>query len=374
MRRTTARLADGREIIYFDDTPDAPARTAVDTRDLPGHRTGSEIRRDPLTGEWVAMAAHRQERTYKPPAETCPLCPSAPGRPTEIPEAGYDVVVFENRFPSFSDSAGPVSPVLSTQDGRGLVPAAPGRGRCEVVCFTSEHGTSFGELSVERVRTVVDVWADRTAAMSTMDGVAQVFPFENRGEDIGVTLSHPHGQIYGYPFVTPRTERMLQAAKSYVAEWGRPVMGDVLAAELAEGTRVLASSAHWTALVPAAARWPVHVQLVPHRQVPDLPALADRERDDFAGLYLDVLGHLDALYQRPLPYVAAWHQAPVREGRELAWLHLEVFSPLRTRDRLKYLAGSESGLAVWINDVTPEAMAERLRDAGRAGRAGRARP
>ncbi|MET0135953.1 MAG: galactose-1-phosphate uridylyltransferase, partial [Kibdelosporangium sp.] len=99
MKRTAARLADGREIVYFDDTPGAPARTATDTRDLPPPESSSEIRRDPLTGEWVAMAAHRQSRTYKPPAETCPLCPSQPGRPTEIPESSYDVVVFENRFP-----------------------------------------------------------------------------------------------------------------------------------------------------------------------------------------------------------------------------------------------------------------------------------
>lgn len=359
MRRTTARLADGREIVYFDDTPDAPARTAVDTRDLPPFQPVSEIRRDPLTGEWVAMAAHRQTRTYKPPARTCPLCPSAPGRPTEIPEAGYDVVVFENRFPSFSHTAtGP-----STVEGTDLVPRAPGNGRCEVVCFTADHNTSFGELGVPRIRTVVDVWADRTEAMSALPYVAQVFPFENRGEEIGVTLSHPHGQIYGYPFVTPRTGRMLEVASSYLDEHGRPVMADVLAAEHAAGTRLVETSEHWTAFVPAAARWPVEVHVVPHRQVPDLPALTSAERDDFARLYARVLKRLDALYDRPLPYIAAWHQAPVREGRDLAWLHLEVFSVLRTRDKLKYLAGSESGMAVWVSDVTPEAVAERLRGA-----------
>jgi UDPglucose--hexose-1-phosphate uridylyltransferase len=366
VKRTSARLADGREIIYFDDDA-APPRTAVDLRDLPAAGAGSEIRRDPLTGEWVAMAAHRQSRTYKPPAETCPLCPSTPGRPTEIPESSYDVAVFENRFPSFSSvgasGAGGVASGLSMPDGRELVPAAPGRGRCEVVCFTSEHSTSFGELSPDRVRRVVDAWADRTAAMSQMDGVAQVFPFENRGEEIGVTLSHPHGQIYGYPFVTPKTERMLAMARAYFAEHRRPLMGDVLAAELAEGTRVLSSSAHWTALVPVAARWPVEVHLVPHRQVPDLPALTAEERDDFAVLYLHVLRLLDSLYQRPLPYIAAWHQAPVHHDRELSWLHLEVFSVLRTKDKLKYLAGSESGMGVWINDVTPEELARRLRSA-----------
>ncbi|PPK70391.1 galactose-1-phosphate uridylyltransferase [Actinokineospora auranticolor] len=351
MRRTSRVLADGREILYYD-RPDAPERSAVDTRDLPRTEPTSQIRRDPLTGEWVALAAHRQTRTYKPPVGLCPLCPTTPGRPTEVPESDYDVVVFENRFPAFAQRA-------TGEAVQGLVPRAPGVGRCEVMCFTSDHNASFGTLSPSHVRTVVDVWADRTSALSELPGVAQVFPFENRGDEIGVTLGHPHGQIYGYPFVTPRTERMLAVA----AARGGSVVGDVLAAERAEGTRVVAESAYWTAYVPAAARWPVEVHLVPHRQIPDLPALTADERDDFAGLYLRVLGRLDGLYDRELPYIAAWHQAPVRVGRDLSWLHLQVFSVLRTADKLKYLAGSESGMAVWINDVAPEDLAERLRAA-----------
>ncbi|RCW43695.1 UDPglucose--hexose-1-phosphate uridylyltransferase [Halopolyspora algeriensis] len=357
MRRTVRSLADGREILYFDADPHAPPRVAEDTRDLPDQAPASEMRRDPLTGEWVAMAAHRQSRTYKPPADLCPLCPSAPGRPSEIPEADYEVAVFENRFPSFArDVEGDTGSV----DGAGLIPAAPARGRCEVVCFTSEHRTSFGRLTPGRVRTVVDAWADRTSALSATPGVEQVFCFENRGEEIGVTLHHPHGQIYGYPFVTPKTERMLRVAEDYRAEHGRHVLGDVLTAERATGERVIVDSEHWTAFVPAAARWPVEVHVMPRRQVPDFPALTEAERDDFAVTYLEVLRRLDGLYDRPLPYIAAWYQAPVRTGRDLSWLHLEVFSVLRSPDKLKYLAGSESGMGVWINDVTPEQIAARL--------------
>ncbi|SHG57784.1 galactose-1-phosphate uridylyltransferase [Streptoalloteichus hindustanus] len=360
MRRTARRLADGREIVYFDDDPQAPPRDAVDTRDLPAQRPRSEIRLDPLTGEWVAMAAHRQTRTYKPPADLCPLCPSTPGRPTEIPEPDYEVAVFENRFPSFAQGVPePGDPVLGD-----LAPRRAAVGRCEVVCFTSDHDSAFVELSPRRARTVVDAWADRTAALGRLPGVEQVFCFENRGEEIGVTLHHPHGQIYAYPFVTPRTERMLRVAAEHHERTGRHILGDVLAAERAHGERVVATSDHWTAYVPAAARWPVEVHLVPHRQAPDLPALTDAERDDLAELHLAVLRRLDGLYARPLPYIAAWHQAPVRTGRELSWLHLQVFSVLRTADKLKYLAGSESGMGVWINDVTPEQIAERLRAAG----------
>ncbi|OXM57449.1 galactose-1-phosphate uridylyltransferase [Amycolatopsis thailandensis] len=357
MKRTVRHLADGREIIYFD-APGAPERTAEDTRDLPRVAAASEIRRDPLTGEWVAMAAHRQTRTYKPPADLCPLCPTKPGKPSEIPEPDYDVAVFENRFPSFSRN---VIGESSTVDGLGLVPIAPGVGRCEVVCFTSDHDGSFAGLTSKQVRAVVDAWADRTAELSAMDGVEQVFPFENRGEEIGVTLHHPHGQIYGYPFVTPKTERMLEVARVYEAEHGRPVMGDVLAAERESGARVVAAGEHWTAFVPPAARWPVQVQIVPHRQVPDIPALSDAERDDFADVYLEVLRRCDGLYDRPLPYIAAWNQAPAKRDRGLGWLYLEVFSVLRSKDKLKYLAGSESGMAVWINDATPEQIADKLR-------------
>ena len=220
---------------------------------------------------------------------------------------------------------------------------------------------SIAALSPERARTVVDVWADRTAEIGAAPGVEQVFCFENRGEEIGVTLHHPHGQIYGYPFVTPKTERMLHTAAAHLADHGTPLLGDIVAAERADGRRVVVDSEHWTAFVPAAARWPVEVHVVPRRQVPDLVALTDEERDDFATTYLEVLRRLDGLYDRPLPYIAAWHQAPVRNGRDLAWLHLEVFSVLRSADKLKYLAGSESGMAVWINDVTPEQIADRLK-------------
>ncbi|MGH3622625.1 MAG: galactose-1-phosphate uridylyltransferase [Sciscionella sp.] len=360
MRRTVRNLADGREIIYFDDGADAPPRTAADTRDLPPSHPLGEIRRDPLTGEWVAIAAHRQTRTYKPPADSCPLCPSAPGRPTEIPEYDYDVVVFENRFPSFAEGV-PDTP--ATVNGSPLLPMAPARGRCEVVCFTADHNRSFWQLSPSRVRTVLEAWTDRTETVNRLPGVEQVFVFENRGEEVGVTLHHPHGQVYGYPFVTPKTSRMLEVAARHLHEHGRPVMGDVLDAEQRSGKRIVATSEHWIAFVPAAARWPVEVRVAPLRQVPDLPALTAAERDDFPALYLGLLGKLDALYDRPLPYIAGWHQAPVNTGRELSWLHLELFSVLRAPDKLKYLAGSESGMAVWINDVTPELIAERIRTA-----------
>jgi UDPglucose--hexose-1-phosphate uridylyltransferase len=346
-------LADGREIIYFDHAG-APARQLHDPRDLATVSTASQMRRDPILDEWVVVATHRQGRTHLPSTDECPLCPSRDGRQTEIPSDDYDVVVFENRFPSLSTEADLVTAGLP-------VDHAPGRGRCEVVCFTSDHHGAFATLKRDHARLVVDAWADRTIALSALPGVEQVFCFENRGQAIGVTLSHPHGQIYAYPFLTPRTRQMLSVAHRHHEPTGRNMFADVLAAERAAGVRVIASSTHWTAFVPAAARWPVEVHLYPHRQVPDIPALTDDERDDFVLLYLDLLARLDAIYDMPLPYVSAWHQAPVRTDRDLAYLHLQLFSIQRAPDKLKYLAGSEAAMGAFVVDTVPEDVASTLR-------------
>jgi UDPglucose--hexose-1-phosphate uridylyltransferase len=240
---------------------------------------------------------------------------------------------------------------------------APGVGRCEVVVFSSDHRSSFADLPPHQARLVVEAWADRTAALSALPGVEQVFCFENRGEEIGVTLHHPHGQIYAYPFVTPRTRTQLDAARRHAARTGRNLYADVLEEERRLQVRVVTGTDSWTAFVPAAARWPVEVHLYPHRHVPDLAALTEAERDELAVVYVDVLRRLDGLYDLPMPYIAAWHQAPVRTDRDLGYLHLELFSIRRAPGKLKYLAGSESGMGAFINDVAPEQAAARLREA-----------
>ena len=362
MKKTTTRLADGRELIYFDED-DGAVREVIDQRNLPTRAGGSELRYDAVLDEWVAVASHRQSRTFLPPADQCPLCPSRPDRLTEIPAAAYDVVVFENRFPSLASRSvvpDPAREVGSPDDD--LFARRPGVGRCEVVCFTAEHGSSFGSLTAERVRTVVEAWVDRTTELSGELGVEQVAPFENRGEEIGVTLHHPHGQIYAYPFVTPRTQAMLTSARAYAARTSGNLFDDLVAAERRAQIRVVAESEHWTAFVPSAARWPVELHLYPRRRVPDLPALSEAERDDFGPLYLRLLRAADAYFDQPLPYISAWHQAPVHTGRDLLALHLQLFSIRRAVGKLKYLAGSESAMGAWINDVRPEDIAARFRE------------
>ncbi|MFF7455632.1 galactose-1-phosphate uridylyltransferase [Kitasatospora sp. NPDC008115] len=368
--RTVTELADGRELIYYDRGAPPAGRTVADQRPLDAAEPSSEVRLDPLTGAWVTVAAHRQARTYHPPADECPLCPSRDGRLSEIPAADYQVAVFENRFPSLAGEPG-THPVAPSADGR-LLSRRPGVGRCEVVCFTADHDASFADLDEDRARLVLDAWTDRTAALSARPGVQQVYCFENRGTEIGVTLAHPHGQIYALPFTTPRTARMLDQAARHRAATGRNLFEDLLAAERAS-SRVVVAGEHWTAFVPFAARWPYEVHLHPHRRVPDLTHLHEAERAEFARIYLDLLRRFDNLFTDPAeggrrvraPYIAAWHQAPTGQGAEFA-LHLELFTVRRTADKLKYLAGTESGMEAFMNDVAPEDAARRLREAAPA--------
>jgi UDPglucose--hexose-1-phosphate uridylyltransferase len=207
-------LADGRELIYYDDADTAlgPER-AIDARVLDARPETATMRQDVLTGEWISLASARQNRVFLPPADQDPLAPQTPSNPSEVPSV-YDVAVFENRSPAFGPALGgtPGAPRgLDDLAELGLGRARSSVGRCEVVCFSPEHEGSFGTQTVSRARTVIEAWADRTAALSALPGVEQVVPFENRGEAIGVTLHHPHGQIYAYPYITPATQRTLDA-------------------------------------------------------------------------------------------------------------------------------------------------------------------
>lgn len=350
------KLADGRDLLFFSLRGHVPA-PVQDRRPLDQGGPGqSELRFDRTTGQWVIIAALRQDRTYKPPADQCPLCPGPTGLTSEVPAPDYDVAVFENRFPSLS-GAGVVEPPSPA----GFA-SAPGYGRCEVICFSSDHTSSFGGLSPEHAALVVEAWRHRTAALMAQPGVEQVFCFENRGEEIGVTLTHPHGQIYGYPYLTPRTDVMLRQASAYRESVGRNLFADQLAGELADGGRVVASNELFTAFVPFAARWPVEVHIYPNRFVPNLPELSADERAALATIYLDVLGRFDRMYSAQLPYMSALHQYSGSGVQREGYFHIELMSIRRSATKLKYLASSESAMDAFIGDVTPESVAQRLRE------------
>ena len=345
-------LADGRELIYFDDADSTlPRERRADARRLDPRPPTATMRQDVLTGEWISVASARQNRAFLPPADEDPLAPATATNPSEVPD-NYDVAVFENRSPSFGPGLGEVH-----VDGIGFERSATAHGRCEVVCFSPEHEGSFGTQTPSRARTVIEAWADRTAALSAMPGIRQVFPFENRGEEIGVTLRHPHGQIYAYPYITPRTQRLIASIDALGGDLFQRILDTELASQ-----RVVLGGEHWSAFVPFAARWPIEVHLLPHRHVPDLAATSDPERDELATMYLTLLRGIDKIYETPTPYIAAWHQAPVDVARDDIRLMLQVTSPRRAADKLKYLAGSEAAMGAWIGDVTPEQSAELVRD------------
>ncbi|HEU0239120.1 MAG TPA: galactose-1-phosphate uridylyltransferase [Micromonosporaceae bacterium] len=359
MHRSSTVLADGREIIYYDR---ATVRAALppDRRELPPQTAVSRVRYDAPTGDWVVVAGHRQTRLFSPGANDCPLCPSRDGHPTEVPAESYEVVVFENRFSALA----PAADEPDTSDTGELLRSARATGRCEVICFCSDHDTTFAELKADHVRLILDAWTDRTRTLAAMPGVAQVFCFENRGPEMGVSQPHPHGQIYAYPFVTPRTARMIDRATAYRRDRGTNLFEDLLAAEIADGRRIVRATDEWVAFVPYAAKWPYEVHLYPRRRRLDLTELDEPQCDAFPGIYLDMLQRFERLFDTPTPYVSAWHQAPATDGRDELALHVELFTNRRSSERLKVLGGTEVAMDAFSNDVGPEEAAARLRDLG----------
>ena len=355
--RTDRTLMDGRTIRYYDTQ--GQVRNAVDQRAAETTPAIGEMRVDPLTNEWVVMAAHRQGRVFLPPKELNPLAPSRPGFLTEIPESDYEVVVFDNRSPSLTTPAdiSPAPTELSMQ-----TPPFPAAGKCEVVCFTSDYDSSFKDLSTRQIRTVLEAWRDRVRELSQLPYIQHIAPFENRGEEVGVTLSHPHGQIYAYPYLPPRTATMLAAARKHFESTGRILLDDVVARELKDGLRIIVENEEWVAYVPYASRYPFEIHLAPKRSVCDLTELDDAQSDSFAPIAKEILQRLDGVFGIKMAYIAAWHQAPVRTGRDVARLHWQITCIRRAPGKLKYLAGSESAFGSFMMDLWPEQSAEQLRN------------
>ena len=353
----TLRLTkpDGRALILYGRHPlpeglEAPAPAGVESR------PNSHLRWHPLRGEWVAYASHRQHRTFLPPPEYNPLAVSRdPDSPTEVPEGPWDVAVFENLFPTLTG--------LAHDPPETIVETRPGVGACEVVVFTQDAGASLGRLPLWHLELLLEVWADRYRELGARDDVRYVFPFENRGVEVGVTLHHPHGQIYAYPFVPPIAARELEQQQQYYERHGRGLLEDHLRSELADGARrVLHDGPEVVALVPVCARYPYEVWIAPRRAAGSVADLTAAERADFARALKTVLLKYDGLWNRPFPYIMVFHQAPT-DGRPHpeAHVHLELYPAFRMPGRLKYLAGSEIGAGVFTADTLPDEKAAELR-------------
>lgn len=318
----------------------------------------SELRWHPLLGEWVATATHRQDRTFLPPADFCPLCPTKPGGfPTEIPESDYDIVVFENRFPSLSPN-----PPVPAIEGDDFYMVRPSIGQCEVVVYSPNHSSTLANEPVEQVYKLVQVWTDRYRELSALEFVKYVFIFENKGEAIGVTLHHPHGQIYAYPFVPPRVQKELDESKRHFDRTGKCLLCTIIEKELAFKGRIVAENQSFAAYIPFFARYPYELHIASKRHLGDMTQFDRSERLDLAEILKQVLVGFDKLFNISFPYMMVIHQQPSDGGDYSHYhFHIEFYPPLRTATKLKYLAGSESGAGMFINDTLAEEKAAELR-------------
>lgn len=354
MHKRRVTKPDGRTLLLYGRDPVPGDVTAPSPAGVHAGAPNAHLRWHPLRGEWVAYASHRQNRTFLPPPEYNPLAPTTDEtQPTEVPAGAWDVAVFENLFPALTLAAHD-PPVLA-------VPTQPGKGVCEVVVFTQDASSSLGRLPLWHIELLIDVWADRYVEIGARPEVQYVFPFENRGVEVGVTLHHPHGQLYAYPFVPPVAARELEQQLAYYAHHGRGLLEAFVAREVAEGVRVLYDGGDTAAFMPICARYSYEVWVAPKRPVPSFAALTPAERRDFARALKTVLLKFDGLWGRPFPYILAFHQAPT-DGADHpeAHLHAEFYPAFRMPDRLKYLAGSEIGAGVFTADTLPEQKVEEL--------------
>lgn len=319
----------------------------------------AELRWDSLRGEWVAAAAERQERTFLPPRERCPFCPTAPGGPVTEALAPYHIAVLQNRFPSLLPV--PPAPTLTPTD---LWPIRPGYGFCEVVLYTDAHDSALSQLPAAHLEQLVRVWRDRYRVLGGRPDIAYVYIFENRGEAVGVTLHHPHGQIYALPFVPPIPARELETSRQHRARTGHCLICDLAAAEQRFGARLVWSNARFVVYCPFGSRFPYEAHVTPLHHLPSLLAFDDADCRQFAEALGALLRAYDRLWDRPMPYMLVMHQAPT-DDRDWpdAHFHTELYPLARSREKLKYLAGSESGAGLFVTDVLPEAAALALRAA-----------
>lgn len=312
-------LGEGAPLRGMSDG-DAPTPAPIPVAPVPPH--AADERTDPLTGATVVITGGRQGRPNLPSG--CPFCPGG----LEAPEP-YDVRWFPNRWP-----------------------ALPG-GRSQVLLFAPDHARSLGDLGVEQVRRVVDLWAERTETMGARPDVAYVLLFENRGREVGATIDHPHGQLYAFDQVPPVARLELQAPDCAVCAAGRAA---------GNGERLVSGDDGWWAVVPEAPTWPYELLVAPHRHTPDLPATTGGEREALARLLGDVLSRLDQLFDRLMPYMLWIHQRPTDGGDwPTAHLHVHVAPILRSPSSQRYVAAGELGSGIWFNPVVPEAAAAALR-------------
>jgi UDPglucose--hexose-1-phosphate uridylyltransferase len=312
----------------------------------------SELRWNPILREWVITATHRQERPQMPKG-WCPFCPGSGKVPDD-----YDVYIYPNDFPSLSIP--PPEPAVSSTR---LYPVEESRGVCDVVLYHPDHHLSLSDLDIDHIVKLVNLWRARFNELAEMNDIKYVFIFENRGDVIGVTIPHPHCQIYAFPFIPPKVEVELNSSLEYFNVYGRCLFCDIMGEEMDDGRRVIFENRSFFAFVPFFARWPYEVHIYSERHIKSIADFTDDEINDFAEMLKIITQKYDNLFGFPFPYMMIFHQAPTDGGKYPFYhFHIEFYPPYRSRTKLKYLAGCESGAGTFINDTLPEEKAKELRD------------
>jgi UDPglucose--hexose-1-phosphate uridylyltransferase len=353
MYRQQFRKPDGRSLTLYSRTPISPDIMAPSPSAEP-IQANPHLRWHPLRGEWVAYASHRQGRTFLPPPDYNPLAPSSdPAHPTELPVGDYDVAVFDNRFPTLLPT--------STQAPSLMVETAPANGACEVVVFTQDATQSLSILPLDRIELLLEVWGDRVQILGGQPQIQYVLPFENKGAEVGVTLSHPHGQIYAYPHIPPVPAKLLAQQQAYFQKHHRSLLPDLIEKEITDHQRLLYLDEAAIAWVPICARYPYEVWIAPRQSCTTFSDLNVTQRRSLARALKTVLLKYDGLWQRSFPYLMAWFPAPTDGHVHPEWqLHAEFYPPYRTANKLKYLAGTELAGGLFANDTLPEMIAQEL--------------
>jgi UDPglucose--hexose-1-phosphate uridylyltransferase len=346
--KTTTCHPDGRALIYYDSIAEGEPAPKREVRWSPREAVPMVERRwHPLWGEWVIISASRMARPFLPPKEKCPLCPGV----LEIPEE-YDLAVFENRFPGLSSL--PSEPRPSPHP---FYEIAPSHGTCEVVMYTSQHDTSLAQMPVEDIYRLIYVWKDRYEEISGRPGIECVYIFENKGEEVGVTLHHPHSQIYAFPFIPPRLQRELDNARES-AEQGKCLFCSIIEAEKRDGRRLLAENERFIAYVPYFARWSYEVHITARHGLAAMADFDDEACRQLAQMLKLIIGKFDNLFEMSFPYMMVMHQLADPDWH----FHIEFYPPYRDKGKLKYVAGVESGAGNFVVDSYPEDRARQLQE------------
>lgn len=314
----------------------------------------AELRYNPLTKDWVMIASHRQNRPQMP-KDWCPFCPGS----GKVPES-YDVYKYDNDFPALSET--PPEPDGVATD---LYRTAEAYGKCEVILYSPEHNAKLYELSDAHMRKLVELWVERFDAMRADERIKYVFIFENRGEEVGVTMPHPHGQIYGLPFIPKKLELELGACKERYETRGDCLICAMLRDELESGKRVVIENEDFVAFIPCFSEYPYGLYVIPRAHKNCITDFGGRERDNLGRIIKEIVGTYDALYDRVFPYMMCMHNAPVDGSDTSAYFHfhIEFFPPMRSREKIKFNASSETGAWAHCNPTAPEEKAEELREA-----------